>query len=331
MNSADPNNTMQAVVLHRHGGPEVLTLAAIPLPRLKPGQVLVRVRASCVNPRDWLLREGRYIFRFILGAFPIIPGSDIAGEVVAIGPGVSRWQIGQRVFGMQPIDGRMGAYAQYVAIKADALALIPESISFEDAAAAPCAGLTAWGALTHIARLKPGMSVLINGASGGVGSYAVQLAKALGAYVVAVSSDANADFLRQLGADEVLDYRAGPLQPAVGAVNVLFDVIGKSSLQKSQHLLQHGGCYITTIPSARNLRQSLLSRWRQLWQPRRAKTAHMVLVRAFGDDLAAFAELMAQGKIRSVVEQVYPLSEIQQAHLRSQSWRVRGKLVLQMP
>ena len=147
MNPAEPNHTMRAVVLHRHGGPEVLTLAAMPLPRLKHGQVLVRVRASCVNPRDWLLREGRYVFRFILGEFPIIPGSDIAGEVVAIGPGVSQWQIGQRVFGMQPIDGRMGAYAQYVAIKADALALIPASISFEDAAAVPCAGLTAWGVM----------------------------------------------------------------------------------------------------------------------------------------------------------------------------------------
>lgn len=326
-----PAGSMLAVQLSRHGGPEVLTLAQVALPRPQPGQVLVRVRATCVNPRDWLLRQGRYVFRFVLGRFPIIPGSDIAGEVVALGRGVSRWQIGDRVFGMQPIDGRMGAYAQYVAIKADALAAIPANIGFEQAAAVPCAGLTAWDALHTIGKLQPGMRVLINGTSGGVGSYALQLAKAHGAQVVAVCSEANADWARQMGADEVLDYRAGPLQPPGGAVDIFFDVIGRSSLAKSQHLLRPGGRYITTIPSLPNLRQSLLGVvWRWL-RPAAAKTSHMVLVRAFGHDLQAIAALMAAGKVQSEIEQVYPLAEVAQAQQRSQSWRVRGKLVLQVP
>ena len=326
-----PASRMLAVQITRHGGPEVLTLAQVPTPQPGPGQVLVRVRASCINPRDWLLRQGRYVFRFVLGRFPIIPGSDIAGEVVALGRGVSQWQIGARVFGMQPINGRMGAYAQYVAMSAAALAAMPDNVSFEQAAAVPCAGLTAWDALHSIGKLQPGMRVLINGAAGGVGSYALQLAKAHGAQVVAVCSAANADWARQMGADEVLDYRAGPLQPAGGAVDIYFDAVGRSSLARSQHLLRPGGRYITTIPSLANLQHSLRGALLRCLRPATAKTSHMVLVRAFGANLQAMARLMAAGKLRSEIEQIYPLAEVAQAQQRSQSWHVRGKLVLQLP
>src|SRR5262245_3184628 len=240
---------MRAVFISQYGGNEVLRYDELPRPVAKRGQVLVRVRAASVNPRDWIIREGRYVFKFALPAFPIILGSDISGEVVACGPSASRFRPGDAVFGMQPMRGGMGAYAEYVAIDEAALAAKPEAVSHAEAAAVPCAGLTAWQAVAYIGRVGPGAKVTICGASGGVGSYAVQFAKALGAHVTAVTSGANADLALSLGADAVVDYKSEDFTRMVNRQNLVFDAVGRYGFARCVQVLAPGGRYVSTIPA----------------------------------------------------------------------------------
>lgn len=294
-----------------------------PRPVPRPGQVLIEVHAASVNPRDWLLREGRYVFRHLMRGFPLILGSDVSGVVVETGPNTTRFRPGDAVFGMQTPFGRMGGYAEYVSIDERALAAKPANVSHEEAAAVPCAALTAYGALLRIGRTRAGSRVTIVGASGGVGTYAVQLAKALGATVVGVTSAHNASFVRSLGVDRVIDYKTERFETLVESQDLVFDTIGRESLKKCSAALAPRGRYITTIPGAATMAQaaaSLLSRQR----------SHVVLVHANGNDLEQIAALMSAGKVRSVIDSVYPLSEVRAAHEKSRTWRTRGKLVLQV-
>lgn len=319
---------MNAVFIERYGGPEVLQFGEQPRPVPKSDQVLIQVHAASVNPRDWLLREGRYVFRHLMRGFPLILGSDVSGVVAEVGRDVRRFKPGDCVFGMQTPLGRMGGYAQYVAIPQSALAGKPDCISHEEAAAAPCTALTAYRALVKIGRIRSGSNVLIIGASGGVGSYAVQIAKALGATVTAVTSTGNAELVQSLGADRVIDYRKERFVDVVKEQDVLFDTIGRESLNSCRSVLARGGRYITTIPSVRTAAQSLFSRPSSFLSGGRTATAHVVLVQASGEQLERIAALMEQGLIRSVIDTVFPLHDARKAHEKSRSWRTRGKLVL---
>jgi NADPH:quinone reductase-like Zn-dependent oxidoreductase len=319
---------MKAVTIQSYGGPEVLALTDRQTPTATRGKVLVRVRTVSINPRDWLVREGAYVFNFALPKPPFVPGSDFAGEVTSIGPGVRNLRIGDRVFGMQPLLGSMGAHAQYVAIDASAVALMPSDSSFEECAAVPCAGLTAWGALVKIGRIQPGQRVLINGASGGVGTYAVQIAVALGAHVIGVSSGANEDLVRSLGAREFINYKSVQPEKVAEKIDIFLDAVGRSSFQKAVHCLGDGGRYVTTIPNGRSVLQTLKTSLSRPLGVNQSRSAHLVLVRASGSDLQRIASLMAAGKVRSVIDEVFPISQIAAAHVKSRTWRVRGKLVL---
>ncbi len=314
---------MKAVFITKYGGAEVLEYGDLPRPTPRSGQVLVEVHAASVNPRDWLLREGRYVFRYLMRGFPLILGSDVSGVVVQSGRDTKRFREGDAVFGMQTPLGRMGGYAEYIAIDERALAAKPANISHEEAAAAPCAALTAYGALVRIGRTTAGSHVTIIGASGGVGTYATQLAKALGATVAGVTSGRNADLVRSLGADRVIDYETERFETLLRSQDLVFDTIGRESLAKCSPALAPGGRYITTIPSAATMTQAWASRLRR-------QRAHVILVRADGEDLARIASMMDEGKVRSVIDSVYPLSDARAAHEKSRSWRSRGKLVLQV-
>lgn len=321
---------MRAVFINRYGGPEVLEEGEQPRPVPKARQVLVEVFAASVNPRDWLLREGRYVFRHLMRGFPLILGSDVSGVVVELGPDSSLFRPGDAVFGMQTPLGRMGAYAECIAIDERALARKPAGISHEEAAAVPCAALTAFGALSRIGRTKPGCNVTIIGASGGVGTYATQLAKALGATVSGVTSARNAALVQSLGADRVIDYKTERFETLLREQDLVFDTIGRESLQKCARVLARRGRYVTTIPSVANFAKALSSNLRRTLLMGNARSAHMVLVRADGEDLSRIASLMAAGTVHSVIDSVYPLSQIRQAHELSRSWRSRGKLVIQV-
>lgn len=319
---------MKAVYIERYGGVEVLQYGEHPRPAPQPRQVLVEVHAASVNPRDWLLREGRYVFRYLVSGFPLILGSDISGVVVETGPDASRFKPGDAVFGMQTVLGRMGGYAEYIAISERVVARKPGNITHESAAAVPCAALTAHGALARLGRTRPGSNVLIIGASGGVGTYAVQLAKALGAIVTAVTSTRNVALVESLGADRVIDYKTERFASVVQGQDVVFDTIGEENLASCRPVLTPGGRYITTIPNGQTALQATLSGLLRFVRGGRTQSAHVVLVQANGAHLEAIASLMSKGQIRSVIDSVYPLSEVRAAHERSRSWRTRGKLVL---
>lgn len=321
---------MRAIFINRYGGTEVLEEGEQPRPVARSRQVLVEVHAASINPRDWLLREGRYVFRYLMRGFPLILGSDVSGVVTEVGPDAKLFRPGDAVFGMQTPLGRMGGYAEYVAIDERALARKPGNVSHEEAAAVPCAALTAYGALLRIGRTTAGSRVTIIGASGGVGTYATQIAKALGATVSAVTSARNASLVHSLGADRVIDYTTERFDTVLHAQDLVFDTIGRESLRKCSRVLTKRGRYITTIPSAATFTNALATNaWRML-RGGHAQSAHTVLVHADGEDLSRIASLMSEGKVRSVIDSVYPLSQVREAHQRSRTWRSQGKLVLQV-
>jgi NADPH:quinone reductase-like Zn-dependent oxidoreductase len=328
--SAAPDSaTMKAVGIRRYGGLDALEYGEWPRPRPRRRQLLVRVHAASVNPRDWLLREGRYVFRAMV-PLPAVLGSDFSGVVVARGPDAAAFEEGDEVFGMQTAFGRMGAYAQYLAVDERAVARKPPEISHVQAAAAPCAGLTAWQALTRYSTVARGSRVTVIGASGGVGSYAVQIARGLGAEVTGVASGANHELVRALGAHATVDYRRRHFASCVRDQDVVFDTIGRESLASSEPALRSNGSYLTTIPSAATLSRSLRAAAGRLFRGGRGPRSRIVLCRADGADLADLAEWLAEGKVTSVIDTVYPLRETAQAHARSRTWRTRGKLVLEI-
>jgi len=309
---------MRAVVIDRYGGPEVLRLAEVPRPVPTRGQVLVRTRFIGVNPKDVIVRKGK--FKIATGnKFPLIVGHDIAGEVVEAGRGADLAE-GDRVYGMiNDFAGR--AYAEYAAVDCRQVALAPTSIGLDIAAAVPLAAQTALQALRDDAQLQPGQSVMINGASGGVGVFAVQIAKLLGARVTAVCSDRNADLVKELGADHVVDYGKVELVNLEDRFDVIFDVFGNYHFAKLRHLLTPRGTYVQTIPSARIFQDVARTFVRR-------QKAKLVIVRSRRRDLDWLRQHIDGGRLRVVVDRSFALEDVAEAHRYMETKRARGKVVL---
>jgi NADPH:quinone reductase-like Zn-dependent oxidoreductase len=315
---------MRAAYIQCYGGDEVVQVGLRPVPEPGPRQVLIEVHAAAINPRDFLLRQGRYVFRHFVFGFPKILGSDVSGRVVALGSKVTRVRSGDAVVAMQTTFGQMGAFAEYMAVDERAVALAPKSTDHAHAAGLPVAGLTALQALRDDASVRGDERVAILGASGGVGHYAVQIAKYLGARVVGVCSAANEAMVRELGADEVIDYRSRDVVATLaesGRVNVVFDAIGKSRLDRVRACLRDGGRYITTVPNAANLRDAVTS-----WPP--GLTSRMVLCRPRGRDLDVLVGMVDAGVLRTTIDSVYPLDRCAEALARSRTQRARGKIIV---
>jgi NADPH:quinone reductase-like Zn-dependent oxidoreductase len=310
---------MKIVEYDRYGGPEVLRLADVPRPSPGPGELLVRVRAAALNPKDVLVRAGKY--RLLSGAkFPKRVCFDWAGEVEEVGPGVTGVAPGSAWYGM--LDGfQGGTCAEVLVVRRDASAPKPASLGFAEAAAIPLAGSTALQALRLVAKVREGHRVLVNGASGGVGSYAIQIAKLSGAHVTTTSSAANLELCRKLGADAPLDYRAADPLAGGERFDVVFDVFGNRSFGEARRALARGGMYVTTVPSGRvflDTARTLLTRTR----------AAVVFVRARSDSLERLAEYVEGGKLVPVVEHVFPLERIAEAEAQAGSKHNRGKVVV---
>jgi NADPH:quinone reductase-like Zn-dependent oxidoreductase len=318
---------MKAICIERFGGPEVLAYRDVAKPIPRSSEVLVRVAAASVNPRDWLLQEGRYQFKSTLGPFPIVLGSDFSGTVEAVGTGVSRFKVGDEVFGMQ---SRMGAFAEWIAVSERILASKPREVSHSVAAAIPCAGLTAYQALVTIGKLRTGQAVLVNGATGGVGSYAVQIARALGGRVTAVASQHNADLCLDLGADQVIDRATTDFTAVVREQNIILDAVGRSNFAKCKPILAARGHYITTIPNASVARAAVTTSALSLGGLLPTRRCHMVLVRSRPADLEAIAALVAAGRVQNLLAQKFPLADAAKALAHSKSWHTTGKLVLEI-
>lgn len=310
---------MKALAYTQYGPSEVLKVMDLPQPRPGRGEVLVRVHAAAMNPKDVLVRKGKFS-RVTGRRFPKVPGYDFAGEVEALGPGVDGIAPGAKVFGMLN-RWSAGAAAELVAVPAEELAVMPSELSWAKAAALPLAALTALQALRDLAQLSAGQSVLINGASGGVGVYAIQIARLMSAEVTTITSGRNLDFCRDLGAHKTLDYEVEGAEARRGPFDVVFDVFGNLPFDKAQAGLKSPGRYVTTIPKAKTVMQDLMFRWSQ--QPRR-----LVVVRSRRRDLEQLAEWVRVGTLRPVVDRVWPLSEGAAAHTYIETKRARGKVVL---
>ncbi|MBT8470064.1 MAG: NAD(P)-dependent alcohol dehydrogenase [Deltaproteobacteria bacterium] len=314
----DPSATMRAVLIDRYGGPEVLRLASVPRPVPTRGQVLVRTRFIGVNPKDVIVRKGK--FQIATGKkFPLIVGHDIAGEVVEVGDGADLAK-GDQVYGMiNDFAGR--AYAEYAAVDCQQLAKAPSSIELAVAAAVPLAAQTALQGLRDDGQLRAGQAVLINGASGGVGVFAVQIAKILGARVTAVCSHRNVELVTDLGADRVIDYTKTELVDLDERFDVIFDVFGNYHFDKLKTLLSARGIYVNTIPSARIFKDVARSFVRR-------QRAKLVLVKSRRDQLDWLRQQIDAGKLRVVVDRSFPLADVAEAHRYMETKRARGKVVL---
>lgn len=307
---------MKVVRYHDYGGPEVMRVEDVPVPEVGAGEVLVRVEATSVNPVDWKVRSGaaRAILQFPM---PIVPGGDIAGVVEAVGEGVTGFGKGDKVFGLV---GMVGACAEFVAVDAAKLARKPASLSFEEAASLPLVALTAWQGFFADGRDVSGKKVLVHNAAGGVGSAAVQIAKAKGARVVATASPKNADFVRFLGADEVVDFRTTPVSRCAQDIDVLLDLVGDAQAIELWALVKPGGVVIRIAGGAD---AAALAEEGGL-------TIVKTRVKPDGAQLTEIAALVDAGKVRPVVATTLPLSDIAAAHELSQGGHVRGKVVLRV-
>jgi NADPH:quinone reductase-like Zn-dependent oxidoreductase len=309
--------TMRAVMFDSYGSPQVLTLKEVPSPQTAAGEVLVRVHAAGVNPLDWKVRAG-HVKAWLQHRLPLIPGWDVSGVVEAVGSGVRAFKVGDAVYGMLDFTHN-GAYAEYVATGTRNLAPKPGSIDHVHAAAVPLAALTAWQALFNVARLTLGQTVLIHGAAGGVGHFAVQFAKWKGARVIGTASSGNEGFLRELGADEVIDYRTRPFEEVVHDVDVVFDPIGGDTQERSWKVLKKGGVLVATLGIS---------------SPE-AATEHGVrgegvMVGPDNAQLTQIATLIDAENVKPAVSAVLPLAEAARAHELSQTGHVRGKIVLKV-
>jgi len=309
--------SMKAVRIHAYGGPEVLRYEDAPRPQPGSGEALIRVHAAGVNPVDWKVREG-YLKGMLQYSLPMIPGWDVSGVVESTGTGVTRLKVGDEVYS-RPDIARDGAYAEYIAVRESEVAAKPRSIDHVHAAAIPLAALTAWQALFDAGNLRAGQRVLIHAAAGGVGTFAVQLAKWKGAHVIGTASERNHAFLKELGADEVIDYQTTRFEDSVHDVDLVFDTMSGETQDRSWKVLKKGGILVSILgaPSAEKAAQHGVRQAGVFVQPNVPQ-------------LDEIAKLVDTGKLKVVVETILPLSEARRAQDLSQTLHVRGKIVLQV-
>lgn len=303
---------MQAVRFHDYGGLEQLQLEEVPIPQPQAREVLVQVHAAGVQPADWKIRQGQFK-SFRPATFPVIPGSPFAGIVEATGPGVTGFQKGQAVFGRSD----KGTYAEYTVAPVETTALKPEALNFEEAVTIPAGAATAWMALFEGADLQPGQRVLILGAAGGVGLYAVQLARWKGARVTATTSTTNLDFVRSLGAESVIDYTTADLEQEAHDMDLVIDAVGGGTLERAMNVIKPGGAVLTILGRP----------------PQEKAQERNIIIKSIPGPLSrqvleSVAHLMEAGQIKSVVGKKFKLSEARQAQELSETGHVRGRIVL---
>lgn len=315
---------MKAVRIHSFGGPEVVKIEDTERPVPAADELLIKMYASGVNPVDWVIRNGANdVLRPHL-TLPITLGWDAAGVVEEVGSDVQGFKVGDEVYGIPNFPGN-GSYAEYCAAKAAQFSLKPKSLGFNEAAAVPLAALTAWTGMFFHGKLRAGQRIFIQGASGGVGSFAVQFAKAKGAYVIGIASTDNVEYVKQLGADEVIDYKMQKFEDLVHDMDVVLEaspVRDNSERVRSVSVLKEGGILVsvnTDFPFNDALMEAIaLKNVKAELSPNQPRQ----------DWLQEIAELIDTGKVQVLVSKVFPLEQVKEAHRESESWHVRGKLVL---
>jgi len=320
---------MKAIRVHEFGGPEKMQLDELPIPVPAANELLIKVYASSVNPADYIIREGgNKVLRSFL-KLPLGLGLDVAGVVEVTGSEVTKFKKGDKVYGVPNFPGD-GSYAEYITAKVDQFFLMPKNISFNEAGALPSCALIAWNGILDMGKVQPGQKVLIHGAAGGVGNLAVQFAKAKGAYVIGTASARNFEFLKELGADEVIDYKHQQFEKLLGDIDLVFNaspVRDESVRVKSVEVMKTGSIFVCThldSPFSIDFEEAI-----------KDKGAGVTMVgggsvTTYTSSLEGVTQLIEAGKVKAVVSKVYELKDVAVAHRESETKHVRGKIVLEI-
>jgi alcohol dehydrogenase len=332
---------MQAATFSKYGRSEKLTIGQVDQPSMGESDVLVEIYAASLNPIDFKIRDGK--IKFLKSySFPLITGHDLAGVVTAVGSKVTRFKKGDKVYS-RPRDGRAGSLAQFIAIDESELAYMPKNLTFSEAASIPLVGLTSWQALLGIAAMKRGDRVFIQAGAGGVGTFAIQLAKSFGAHVITTTSTRNADFVRALGADEIVDYKTQQFEKVLKDIDIVFDTLGGEALYKSFQILRPGGWVVSISgdPDQRladdlhlNFLKRQILRLVGLKANKLAKKANVnyrfFFMKPSGEQLSQITKLIEDGKIKPVIDKEFSLADAQKAMDYLEAGHSRGKVIVKI-
>ncbi|MCA1065584.1 NADP-dependent oxidoreductase [Rossellomorea sp. AcN35-11] len=332
---------MKAMTINQYGKTTPLEITDLPIPNVGERDVLVEIHAASINPIDFKIRDGK-VKLLLSYKMPLVLGNDFSGKVIQTGSKVKKYKIGDEVYG-RPRKNRIGTFAEYLSVHEDDLALKPDNLTFVEAASLPLVGLTTWQAFNEILQLKPEQKILIHAGAGGVGTFAIQLAKEMGAYVATTASEKGYDLVSSLGADEVINYRKEPFEEILRGYDAVFDTLGGDSLNRSFQILKpHGKIVsVSAVPNGRfavennmgfikRLLFSLVSRNITALEKKFSVDYHFLFMKPSGEQLTKIKQLVEKGRIRPVIDRVYSLEEAQEALLYVETGRAKGKVVVEV-
>ncbi|MBD8074427.1 NADP-dependent oxidoreductase [Bacillus thuringiensis] len=331
---------MKAMIIDRYGKVP-MRMAEVPTPEINGYEVLVEIHAASINPIDFKIRDGK-VKMLLKYEMPLILGNDFSGVITKVGSKVTRFKVGDEIYA-RPRKNKIGTFAEYIAIHEDDIALKPKNLSFEEAASIPLVGLTSYQALHDIMQLQKGQKILIHAGSGGVGTFAIQLAKIMGATVTTTASEAGANLVTSLGADEIINYKTEKFEDILKNYDAVFDTIGGATLEKSFNIIKSGGNIVSVsgMPNARfgkefgsgffkTLLFSLASKKLTALEKKHNAQYSFLFMKPSGDQLRTIANYIEAGKIKPVIDRVFPFEDAQKAMEYSESGRAKGKIIVKI-
>ncbi|MFH5780042.1 NADP-dependent oxidoreductase [Bacillus sp. Gen3] len=331
---------MRAMVIDRYGK-FPMRLAEMPTPEIGEYEVLAEIHAASINPIDFKLRDGK-VKLLVKYKMPLILGNDFSGVVAKIGAKVTRFKVGDEIYG-RPRKSKIGTFAEYIAIHEDDIALKPKNLSFEEAASIPLVGLTSYQALTDILQLQKGQKILIQAGAGGVGTFAIQLAKLMGATVATTASEAGANLVKSLGADEIINYKTEKFEEILKNYDAVFDTLGGEILEKSFEVIKSGGKIVSVsgLPNARFGKEygsgffktmlfSMASHKLTALEKKYNVQYTFLFMKPSGEQLRIIANFIETGKIKPIIDRVFPFKDAQKAMEYAESGRAKGKIILKI-
>ncbi|MGH0592318.1 NADP-dependent oxidoreductase [Bacillus pretiosus] len=331
---------MKAMIIDKYGKVP-MRMAEVPTPEINEYEVLAEIHAASINPIDFKIRDGK-VKMLLKYEMPLILGNDFSGVIVKVGSKVTRFEVGDEIYA-RPRKNKIGTFAEYIAIHEDDIALKPKNLSFEEAASIPLVGLTSYQALYDIMHLQKGQKILIHAGSGGVGTFAIQLAKIIGATVTTTASEAGSDLVKSLGVDEIINYKTENFEEILKDYDAVFDTIGGTTLEKSFNIIKSGGNIVSVsgIPNARfgkefgsgffkTLLFSLASKKLTALEKKHNAQYSFLFMKPSGDQLRTIANYIEDGKIKPVIDRVFPFEDAQKAMEYSEAGRAKGKIIVKI-
>lgn len=331
---------MKAMIIDKYGKVP-MRMAEVPIPEINEHEVLAEIYAASINPIDFKIRDGK-VKMLLKYEMPLILGNDFAGVIIKVGSKVTRFKVGDEIYA-RPRKNKIGTFAEYIAIHEDDIALKPKNLSFEEAASIPLVGLTSYQALHDIMQLQKDQKILIHAGSGGVGTFAIQLAKIMGATVTTTASEAGANLVKSLGADEIINYKTEKFEDMLTNYDAVFDTMGGTTLEKSFNIIKSGGNIVSVsgMPNAqfgkefgsgffKTLLFSLASKKLTALEKKHNARYSFLFMKPSGDQLRTIANYIEAGKIKPVIDRVFPFEDAQKAMEYSEAGRAKGKIIVKM-